>query len=150
MAGEVFRAVAKTTYDFASMAVGTSLAMPLGEPIDALQYTDAILVVRVHAVTITGTNDIRIGLFPDGFLEGSGVAYFGTLPIVTPDIFTVQVLTSLAGLVPPVAVVMGGQAVGPALSVGLQVNRLMAGSLSATVSVDVCMRNPDESIVQTQ
>ncbi len=137
MAGTLINIIPKTLCDFGDMAPGISAVMPLGYPIDVLPYTDAAIIVRIHSYVIGAFDTINFGLYPDGHLESSDAQFFGRGVLVSVDLFS--------STPAPTVLVGSGAVLGAYLSLGMFANRAVGSVVTAaTVSVDVCLRNPDE------
>ncbi len=138
MAGALIKVIPKTTYDWAAMSAGPSVAAAIGEPIRVIEYADAIFVVRVHSVNVAGLNQLSFGLYPDGYLASSGTAFLGIDPLVS---------VGLNGIIAPCAIIQGTPALSEYVSVGMIALRGdLATGISATVSIDVCLKSSDDVV----
>jgi hypothetical protein len=138
MAGALVKVVPKTNFSWSSFynsAAGANV-FPLGDPIETLQFTTAVLVVRFHNLQIDsiGTN-MTVGLYPD-YIDDPGSSGFGVSP-------TVSVFVDKTA-VAPLLFIGGAPMYSQYASVGLTLN-YSTGQAVADISVDVCLRNPDDT-----
>jgi len=141
VAGKIVNIIEKTNYNFDQVGTPTQLAtafLPVGYRIRTLEYTQATLVLRIHDGSID-SGSLQFGLYPDGYLDAT--TYFLG---ITPLHF--QTITSSTAI--PSALIGGTSAwYSEYLSVGLLATTPAAPNLRATVSVDVCLRNADETVI---
>ena len=140
MTGLLINAVPKTSFDLGGLfqnSTTVSLQIPLAGPIDALDFIDAYLVVRVHQLTITNDGDlISVGLYSDGFLD-SQTGAMAITSFARVDIDN----ESMA----PALLIAGAPVVGTYVAVGISGTRISTppSTIAATISVDVLLRGPD-------
>ena len=140
MAGVVLNVLPKRIFDFGNYSSGRSRCFAIAERIDISQYIDTVLIVRVHALSIAdGT--ITFSVLPDGFSEEDpGVEFLDDTELFAP-------VTLTSATPAPTLLVHGGIASGQYASIiikGLQGTSLAA--LTATVSLDLWLRSPEDTI----
>jgi len=140
MAGKLFKAVPKTTFDFTAglSTGGTTSLFLLGDPIDITPYTQVGVNVRVHSSNINGVNGtayLQVGILSDGFFDYASFAYNGA--IIT--------YTGVGPSGGPAALFASGFATGTYATVYVMGHIDLPGwTLNASISVDVWGRSPDE------
>jgi len=137
VAGKLVPIIPKTTYDFTNIQAGAiTAALPIGDPVDTLEYPLVGLIVRVHANNVGGTSYIQVGLYFDGFLDGSSFAY--------PDKDPWTELQITNGIASPTVLFRYGTIWSQYATVALTSNNSgVGGSIAATISVDLYLRNAD-------
>lgn len=139
MAGVLVNVVPKRVFDFTNVSSGFTESLYVAERIDVSQHADAIVVLRVHSVTATG-GTITFDLFGDGFTEEDPGLLFRT----GSALFSSTQITSSMGSGPAFAA-YGGTARGHYAALRISGSRTASSTLTATVSVDLCLRSPDNT-----
>jgi hypothetical protein len=137
MAGTLLNVLPKQVLDFGNIGVGTNQYLVLAERIDISQYIDVVLVLRVHAMSCGAASVMTFFVFPDGWCdEDPTINFISPFQVFTPagvggsDVF-------------PTLRSFGGSVSGHYVALVVQGLRGDAGPLSASVSVDLCLRSPD-------
>jgi hypothetical protein len=136
MPGLVLNVIPKTTYDFADIDVGVSQVIPLGEPIDILQYTRFSIIIRVHDLQIAPSNVLNVGFYADGFIDGN-------IQFVPPLVHLFSRDLTSSTVAPTLLTVLGMPACYPVATIAMQATRAVVGTMKASISVDVHMTKPD-------
>jgi hypothetical protein len=142
MAGAVINVLPRTHFDWTNYNGGSGgNIFPVSDPIDALQFTTATLIVRFHYLNLVdiGTN-LTIGVYPD-YVDDPGSSGFGVAPIVSVVIKNTAVAPSLF--------VGGAPIYSQYVTIGLTENYGATGPAVADISVDLCLRNPDDTRTAT-
>src|SRR5262245_24612270 len=128
MSGKVVTVLPKTTLDFTNAGFPNG-TIPLGHPIDTLEYIEATLNVRVHSVS-GGSGSVNISFYVDGWFQGTNqdflgdaLQYYNYLITISPSTVAPTLLLSKAGAVP-----------GRYITVGAYADQ----GLKVTISIDVC------------
>jgi hypothetical protein len=136
MAGIVQTILPKRLFDFGNLAVSATQTLVVLERIDISQYDDAILVVRTHDASLAG-GTISAFLVTDGWCdEDPAISFIGSSAIAGP-------VTIAAG---PSLGISGASIFGQFAALIVSGSRSVGSPLSATLSIDLCLRNPDESV----
>jgi hypothetical protein len=69
MPGIVYRALPKTTYDFAATAVGATTTYVVAKGIDVSQFREGTLVVRIHSGSQTGGSGTAASVTVQAFAD---------------------------------------------------------------------------------
>jgi hypothetical protein len=104
------------------------------ERIDVSQFIDAVLVLRTHAANLTG-GVIQVFLSADGFTEDDPDLIF----VPATPLISLNVTSPAPQLSTQLTTIRGHYA-----TLGILGQRNSANPLSATVSVDLVLRNPDD------
>jgi hypothetical protein len=144
MAGVIVPVIPKLTFDFGNFGTGTNVQFPLCNPIDGLDFLDAMLLVRLHSQSIGTGNFLSINLFDDGYIDGASEAFLGfrvgtSFVTILPSTPAPSLLTAFAKSA------LVGRYVTPLLSV----NSSGSGAITATISVDLLLRSPDPAPVES-
>jgi hypothetical protein len=138
MAGIKIQLLPKRVFDFANLAVGGTQKMALVERIDVSQYTNAVVALQVHNDGITAGNSITFDLVGDGFTDDEpGLIFRTASPLFTS--------TSLTFSDSPRVFTYGGTARGHYAALVVTANKAVAGFITATVSIDLILRSPDDT-----
>jgi hypothetical protein len=141
MAGKLVNVIPKTAFDFSNIdSALTAEFHRIGDVIDVTDFGMLGLVVRVHDVSMAGTNNIFVGVFDDGFLDGSGFSFQGQLGWygIGCNIYSTPT--------PSHALFSNGIVYGEHVAIAIQgVNGGLGGANSATLSIDAYLRNADET-----
>lgn len=146
MAGVVLNVLRKTHFDwvqFRDPLVGPAPTQPVGDPIDVLQYTDIVLMVRFYAFDIGPSSSLTLGLFPD-YVDDPGSSGFGVIPIISTTVAPV-----LGNDTAPRLFIVGAPVSSQYVTVGLTYHYAASGNASMDMSVDVCLRSPDDTRTAT-
>lgn len=136
MAGTRLALVQKRAYDFGNVGVGATQLVSLAERIDVGQYIEGTLLVRVHALNVSG-GTLSFDLYGDGHTaEDPGLSFRTASPLFAS--------TPVSGTA-PVILEYGGTARGSFASLLVSATRNSANPLSATVSVELVLKSPDDS-----
>jgi hypothetical protein len=139
MAGKILRLVNKRVIDFSNCATGTGPVYVLLERIDLSQYIDAMLAVRVHAVNVAGSSFMTIDLYGDGYTDDDP----GILFVTNGTYFSSTIINS--AVIAPTLLTYGGTVAGHYGRLVANGGKNSAGACSATISVDLILRTPDDS-----
>jgi hypothetical protein len=135
MAGTLLPLIPKRVFDFGALANSTTLQFPLVERIDVSRYIDCMVALRVHAASITTLNSLVFDLYGDGFTtEDPGLLFRTSSPLATQSVTAAT----------PLLLTYGATVRGEFVTFILTATKAVAGNLSATVSVDLVLRTPDE------
>jgi hypothetical protein len=135
MSGVRLQLVPKRFYDFGTLQLSQAQTLFVVERIDVSQYIDAVLVLRTHAVNLTG-GTIQVFLSADGFTEDDPDLVF----VPTTPLISLNVTSPAPQLSTQLATVRGHYAV-----LGIVGQRTSNFALNATVSMDLILRNPDSA-----
>lgn len=69
MAGQTTRLLQRTDYDVTGLASNSNCIVVVARKIDTSQWREAILLVRLHAVTWSGSMSFQALVAPDGFTD---------------------------------------------------------------------------------
>jgi hypothetical protein len=102
-----------------------------------LSARDAIAILRVHSASAAG-GTIKFQIYEDGYCQWDpGLKFLqakGTLQVDST-------------VVAPKLICFGERMFGHYLALGIEGNRTSASDLVATVSLDLCLRNPDDTLL---
>lgn len=138
MAAALIRLLPRRQFDFSALPAGTSQKMIILERLDVSQHSDCIMVLRIHAASIAATNALSFDFYGDGFTENDPALDFRT---ASPLLFS-QAIDS--AVVAPYLRTSGATVRGHFATLLVAATKPAAGSLKATVSLDVILRNADE------
>jgi hypothetical protein len=77
MASALINVVPKRVFGFSGSAVGAQ-RFKIFERLDVSQYTDCVMIVRVHSVTFFSNNNISFDVYGDGFTDNDPALDFMT------------------------------------------------------------------------
>lgn len=137
MAGLVIRALPKRLFDFGNAALGSIPQVIVKERIDISQYIDCMVALRVHAATLAAGNSISFDVFGDGLTTEDPGLIFRTSNALFPSSPITSSGTAL--------LTYGGTVRGQYATLLVSGTKSVAGSITATVSIDLVLRNPDNS-----
>jgi hypothetical protein len=138
MAGKLINVVPRTVFDFGNTdSALTPQYLRIGDTIDVAEFGMIGLIVRVHQVAMAGSNAIIIGVFDDGFLDGSGFAFPNN------EAFSDLSVEVFASPAPPYVRFSSSIVYGSHVAVALQPVNSGQPGLSATLSIDAYLRNAD-------
>jgi len=137
MAGRVLQLVPKRVYDFGGLATGGAQGMAISERIDVSRHIDCIVALRLHALAMAAGNTIKFDVFGDGYTEEDSSLLFQTGTVL----FSTTTLTSSASA--PQLFTYGGTIRGQYAKLVVNASKTVAGSISATVSIDLILRTPN-------
>jgi hypothetical protein len=140
MAGQLQTILPKTEFNFKEFAQGTTDPIPMGAPVDALDYPDGVMIIRVHALNFPADNSLIVGLYPDGSL-GSDSQFFGNTALSS--------VTLVGGFVVPSLRTFGAVLLSQYVTLGLVVVRTGTSPMTATLSVDIALRSPDDAVAES-
>lgn len=134
MSGRVIRAVPRTDLDFSWVDNGTTEYRYAAGRIDASQFTQVDLWVRVHSRELVSGGQILVRVIQDGYTnDDPGNSFLGS-PLAT---VTIDSSTEPGTLLTKAAT----SELGPALAVLVEaVQPASAGSLIANISVDLALK----------
>jgi hypothetical protein len=140
MSGKLVHVIPKTTFDFTNNSAGV---LPLGDPIDTLEYIEATLILRVHSLTATGSGTFYFRVYRDGWFQGTnqdflGVVFSGTDVVGNPIVLTQSTVA------PTLRLIKVKRVSSRYIIIGMEPK---TAGLKVSVSVDVCLRSPDEELV---
>jgi len=134
MAGILLPLVPKRVFDFSTLQQMTKQTVVIAERIDISQYVDGIIALRVHDAVLTG-GTISVDLFGDGYCHEDPTQLF-----LTSSPFFASVPVAAA----PTLLTYGGTILGTYASLQISGNLTSAAALTATVSLDLILRTPDD------
>jgi len=139
MAGLLVNAVPKRVVDFSSFFTGFNSQYTLLERIDISQYVDCMVGLRIHAINIASGSVINFDVYGDGYTDDDpGLIFRSGSPLFTSPAIG-------AGFPAPAFFTYGGTVHGHYLSVVANAGKFVAGACSATISIDLALRSPDDS-----
>lgn len=143
MSSVVLSVCPKRTFDFGPYSVGASASVAVAQRINVAEYSEGILVIRVHSASITAPNTIFFDLVPDGYYERDpGVIFTESLQLV-PE------LSANSSVVAPRLLVSGvsspGGLLGQYAIFVVSGAKIGAGAASVTISADLWLRCGDSS-----
>lgn len=142
MSGLLLNLIPKRTYDFSALISGNSETLFIAERIDASQHSNSSLIVRVHTASCAG-GTITFNTFKDGFTTDDPATKFFAATGAPP--LTINNST----VAPTLLAVTGNAFVGHYVALSIVGSRTTVGSISATVSVDLCLRSADDTDLAT-
>jgi hypothetical protein len=144
MSGVLVNILPKRTFDFSNVASGSSQKYTIAERIDISQYVDATLILRIHSAVASG-GTIAFEVYGDGF-----TAEDPSLKFATP-VALAAVGTTISSTVVAPALQTAGNSTGVNLSgrfalFRVTASRTSASNLNATVSADLLLKSPDDTM----
>lgn len=137
MAGRIVRALERTKYEYTGLANGQAVAIKLAD-IDISGAREATLLVRVHESDITGTgnNFSVIALASAPTNEDPSQDFYQATPVAVASIPETSNF-------PAPALVLGAVAAnaGAWITIFLRPDKVATGSLEATLSIDVSLKD---------
>lgn len=138
MAGAMIELLPKRVFDFGGLIPPSTQQLTVAERIDVSQFTDGIVILRVHSVNAAG-GTITFDLLGDGETdEDPSIAFFANSPY-----FTATAIDST--FTAPTMRAYGGTVRGHYAELRITGNRTSGSPLNAAVSVALCLRSPDPS-----
>jgi hypothetical protein len=138
MAGTILQVVPKRVFDFGGLSTGGTQKLIVEQRIDISQYIDCMVALRVHAANVASGTTINFDVFGDGFTEEDpGVPFMTSSPLVSA-----QSITGSTGA--QTLLTYGSTVRGHYAAVVATVNKVVAGTANATVSLDLVLRCPDD------
>lgn len=138
MSALVVALMPKREFNVAGMSAGTNQRMAIVERVDVSQYTDCIMVVRIHALNLTAGNSLSFDFWGDGFTDDDPALAFRTATPLLSYLVDAQVTTPFLGTLG--AIVRGH------LATLMFTATRGASTATATVSIDLVLRGADESV----
>ncbi|SRR6266540_5479101 len=136
MAGILVPLLPKRVFDFSKLQLNTTQTLLIAERIDISQYIDGVIALRVHDAVLTG-GTISFDLFGDGYCHEDPTLSFQTS---SPFFSSVPVAAA------PALLTYGGTVLGHYAALRVSGNLTSASTLSATVSLDLILRTPDDTL----
>ena len=135
MSGILLPVLPKRTYDFTGLDLSVPESQLILERIDASEFVEAIVILRVHSASAAG-GTIKIQLYEDGYCKWDpGLKFLQNIAALQIDSTTVA----------PKLIASGRVVQGQLISLGIEGNRTSAAQLTATISIDLCLRTSEDS-----
>jgi len=147
MASLLLNILPMRVYDFSSVLTNQSQTVTVAERIDISQYCDGVMIVRTHSADCSGGGSILVQAVADGYTRDDPTISFQfasvyfSLPIGITGVVTVPTVQASAGAQ---AGFGGAGLTGQYAAMLLTASQGLGGSLKATLSIDLLLRNPDE------
>jgi hypothetical protein len=142
--GITMRIIPQTLYDFSNLQGSQSMNFPLGQHIEAGQFTEVDVLVRLHAATVMSEGQtLQVALFTDGYdFSDPASVFFSSGPIAEFSQAGVPTL--------PAYNIFSASATDTPFGryIAIQIGATQASSattLIAAVSVDITLKGGDPS-----
>lgn len=137
MAGVILRALPKRVFDLTNSLTSTTTMLVLAERIDISRYIDCMVALRVHSSNCAVGNSFNFDIYGDGHTDDDPGIHFQT----AATLFSSQAITTQTA---PVLLTYGGTVRGQYATLVVTGTKTAGGAMTATVSIDLVLRSPDE------
>jgi len=144
MAGQLLNVLPLRTYSWGNV-LSSNWEVPVIQQLEISQFNSAQLIVRWHDLVLSsGGAFVKVSLFGDGWVpEALGLDFAITVEFMSVKVFAPGAGTLAIG---PTLSVVGGPIRGPAATVVINLHAGTSSVAKATLSVDLCLKNSDDSV----
>jgi len=142
MSGYVIPIVDKRILDFSTLATSATQTIVLADRVDVMRWAELTLCVRIHAHSLAGgSGEIRVRASPQSCsAEEPGTIFVDTASIAA-EIVIDSTTPQPAFLLSPINVLGTVNCMSDLAYIHVQGSRLDAGSISATMSVEISAKD---------
>lgn len=136
MAGKLIPVLPKRSFDFSNLIVGTVQQIVVAQRVDISRYIDCVVAARVHSMSASGTNNVKLEIYPEAYTgQDPGLPF-----VASSAFFNAPIFASTA----PFLLTYGGTVRGEVARVVVTATRGQAGTFNIVLSADLALRCPDE------